>query len=175
MKNTMVFAAAFAIAALPTPREKVFADAMSQVFCAHSTRTSRIPNPADSYYSWVSEDVANEIGFYLSCDMSPLFLDYNGDGFLTVSDAVCVYRRYLDNIEFGNELTVDEDTAFEIACENYDSQPVSWFFDVRGLKSHTVTVQSVTDAVLHLEFDDGSEADVILQIDPFQEMCFVVS
>lgn len=177
LKNAMAFAAVFTIAAVPAPREKVFADEYepTRVFAAHSEKESRIPDPADGYYSWVSPEVSDEIGFYLSCGISPLFLDYNGDGDLTVSDAVCVYRRYLDNVEFGNELTVDSETVSEIVAENYDSLPVSWYFDVEGLQSESVTVCDVTDAVLHLEFDDGSEADVLLQIDPFQEMAFVVS
>ena len=135
-------------------------------------------NPAPNYYSWFSPEIANNI---IECVVNGEYhehLDFNGDGVLSVADAVGVLRRYYDNIEYGNELTVDSDTVQAIIEENYSVECVQWEIDfVNGepCRKYELTVNEITTANIYLIFEDDTTDNVEIEINPFEEIVKVTN
>ena len=135
-------------------------------------------NPAPNYYSWFSPEIANNI---IECVVNGEYhehLDFNGDGVLSVADAVGVLRRYYDNIEYGNELTVDSETVQSIIEENYTVECVQWeidFIDGQPCRKYELTVDKITTANIYLIFEDDTTDNVEIEINPFEEIVKVIN
>ena len=134
--------------------------------------------PAPNYYSWFSPEIANNIIECVVNDEYHEHLDFNGDGVLSVADAVGVLHRYYDNIEYGNELTVDGDTVQSIIEENYSVECVQWEIDfVNGepCRKYELTVNEITTANIYLIFEDDTTDNVAIEINPFEEIVRVTN
>ena len=134
------------------------------------------PMPAENYYSWISPDIADEITELVISGEYREYLDFNGDGILSMADVVGVRKRYQDNCRYGNELTMDSETVNAIVLENYSESPIYWEIDrVNGqlCRQYELTVNEVTNAELYLEFEEFSET-VKVEINPFTETITVI-
>lgn len=150
---------------------------IASVFCAFALSVSTLPNPADNFFSWFSPETAQATLDYAANGEYHPHLDYNGDGVLSVSDAVCIFRRYQENCDYGNEITVDGETVDAIVCENYDVPCIYWEFDfVDGVpcRQYEVTTDKIVTANIYLEFEDFCD-NVTIEINPFQEIAKVIS
>lgn len=149
---------------------------LATVFLALALHTSL--NPAPNYYSWFSPEIADNV---IQCVVNGEYhehLDFNGDGQLTVADAVGILRRYSDNIEYGNELTVDTETVESIIEENYNVDCIYWEIDfVNGqpCRKYELTVDEITTANIYLEFEDDTMDNVEIEINPFEEIVRVTN
>lgn len=134
--------------------------------------------PAPNYYSWYSPEIADHIVDCIINEEYHEHLDFNGDGVLSVADAVGVLRRYYDNIEYGNELTVDGDTVQSIIEENYSVECVQWEIDfVNGepCRKYELTVNEITTANIYLIFEDDTTDNIEIEINPFEEIVRVTN
>lgn len=149
---------------------------LATVFLAFALHASL--NPAPNYYSWFSPKIADNV---IQCAVNGEYhehLDFNGDGQLTVADAVGILRRYSDNIEYGNELTVDAETVESIIEENYSVDCIYWEIDfVNGqpCRKYELTVDEITTANIYLEFEDDTMDNVEIEINPFEEIVRVTN
>ena len=149
---------------------------LATVFLALALHASL--NPAPNYYSWFSPEIADNV---IQCVVNGEYhkhLDFNGDGQLTVADAVGILRRYSDNIEYGNELTVDAETVESIIEENYSVDCIYWEIDfVNGqpCRKYELTVDEITTANIYLEFEDDTMDNVEIEINPFEEIVRVTN
>ena len=135
-------------------------------------------NPAPNYYSWFSPEIADTIIESVVNGEYHEHLDFNGDGVLSVADAVGVLRRYYDNIEYGNELTVDSETVQAIIEENYSVECVQWEIDfVNGepCRKYELTVDEITTANIYLIFEDDTTDNIEIEINPFEEIVKVTN
>ena len=147
---------------------------LSGIFVAIALTSS--PMPADNYYSWISPEIADEIQELVISGEYREYLDFNGDGKLSIADVVGVSKRYQDNCRYGNELTLDSETVDAIVVENYTDFPIYWEIDrVNGqlCRQYELTVSEVTSAEIYLEFEDFSET-VKVEINPFTETITVI-
>lgn len=147
---------------------------LSGIFVAIALTSS--PMPADNYYSWISPEIADEIQELVISGEYREYLDFNGDGKLSMADVVCVRKRYQDNCRYGNELTLDSETVDAIVLENYSESPIYWEIDrVNGqlCRQYELTVSEVSSAEIYLEFEDFSE-NVKVEINPFTETITVI-
>lgn len=134
------------------------------------------PMPSENYYASVSPDIADEITELVISGEYREYLDFNGDGKLSMADIVGVAKRYQDNCRYGNELTMDSETVNAIVLENYSESPIYWEIDrVNGqlCRQYELTVNEVTNAELYLEFEEFSET-VKVEINPFTETITVI-
>ena len=134
--------------------------------------------PAPNYYSWFSPEIVNNIIECVVNDEYHEHLDFNGDGVLSVADAVGVLHRYYDNIEYGNELTVDGDTVQSIIEENYSVECVQWeidFVNDEPCRKYELTVNEITTANIYLIFEDDTTDNVAIEINPFEEIVRVTN
>lgn len=149
---------------------------IATAFLALALHSSLMPAP--NYYSWFSPEIANNI---IECVVNGEYhehLDFNGDGVLSVADAVGVLRRYYDNIEYGNELTVDGDTVQSIIEENYSVECVQWEIDfVNGepCRKYELTVNEITTANIYAIFEDDTTDNITIEINPFEEIVRVTN
>lgn len=147
---------------------------LSGIFVALALTSS--PMPADNYYSWISPEIADEIQELVISGEYREYLDFNGDGKLSMADVVGVRKRYQDNCRYGNELTLDSKTVDAIVVENYSESPIYWEIDrVNGqlCRQYELTVSEVSSAEIYLEFEDFSET-VKVEINPFTETITVI-
>ena len=147
---------------------------LSGIFVAIALTSS--PMPADNYYSWISPEIADEIQELVISGEYREYLDFNGDGKLSMADVVGVRKRYQDNCRYGNELTLDSETVNAIVLENYSESPIYWEIDrVNGqlCRQYELTVSEVSSAEIYLEFEDYSET-VKVEINPFTETITVI-
>lgn len=134
------------------------------------------PMPSGNYYASVSPDIADEIQELVIREEYREYLDFNGDGKLSMADVVGVRKRYQDNCRYGNELTLDSETVDAIVVENYSESLIYWEIDrVNGqlCRQYELTVSEVTGAEIYLEFEDFSET-VKVEINPFTETITVI-
>ena len=81
---------------------------------------------AATYYAAISPEVSTEIKELAIKGEYREYLDYNGDGKLTIADAVGVERQYNYNVEHGNTVIFDREDVQEIIAENYADVPIQW-------------------------------------------------
>lgn len=147
---------------------------LSGIFVAIALTSS--PMPADNYYSWISPEIADEIQELVISGEYREYLDFNGDGKLSMADVVGVRKRYQDNCRYGNELTLDSETVDAIVVENYSESPIYWEIDrINGqlCRQYELTVDDIATAEIYLEFEDFSET-VKVEINPFTETITVI-
>lgn len=147
---------------------------LSGIFVAIALTSS--PMPADNYYSWINPEIADEIQELVISGEYREYLDFNGDGKLSMADVVGVRKRYQDNCRYGNELTLDSETVDAIVVENYSESPIYWEIDrINGqlCRQYELTVDDIATAEIYLEFEDFSE-NVKVEINPFTETITVI-
>lgn len=130
------------------------------------------PQPAENYHSWISPEISDIIIDYVIKGEYHEHVDFNGDGELTIADAVGVRKRYEDNCTYVNEITVDNETVESIIAENYSVDCIYWEFDfVNGepCRQYELTVSEITTANIYLEFADDTMDNVTVEINPFEE------
>ena len=139
---------------------------------------SAAPIPSTNYYSWFSPEIAESIMQNVVTNEYYQHLDFNGDGKLTTVDAVGVLRRYTENVNNGNEITLDAETIQSIIDENYTKDCVYWeidFIDSKPCRQYKVTANKITTANIYLEFEDDTVDNVLVEINPFFETVSVLS
>ena len=144
------------------------------IFIAMAMTSS--PTPAPNYFAEISPAIVAEIQDCVINEEYRSHIDFNGDGELTIADAVGVQRRYQDNITYGNEITLDAETVYAIAEENYPDELIYWEIDrIDGelTRQYELTAAEVTQAEIYLEFEAYSEC-VKVEVNPFTETISVI-
>lgn len=130
------------------------------------------PAPASNFYAATSPEVAAEIQEFVISGKYRTHLDFNGDGELNIADVVGVSKRYQDNCERGNEITLDRAAVEDIAAENYPNPLIYWEIDrINGelCRQYELTASKVTEAEIYLEFEDYSDT-IKVELNPFTEV-----
>ena len=136
-----------------------------------------IAAPAPNFYAEISPEISEEIQEFVVAGEYRAYLDYNGDGALTISDAVCVGKRYENNCKYGNEITLDREEVYSIIAENYTDDCIYWEIDrVNGetVRQYNLTVDDITTAEIYLEFENNSEC-IEIELNPFTECIAVLN
>lgn len=134
------------------------------------------PQPTENYCSDISLETAQEIQELVINGQYREYLDFNGDGELTIADVVGVSKRYADNIKYGNEITVDREVVESIIEENYSEYPIYWEFCKVGediTRQYSVTVDDITTIDIYMEWESYGEV-VTIEANPFEEICKVM-
>lgn len=138
------------------------------------------PQPAPNYYSWIAPEISEIVVNCIIQGRSYSHLDFNGDGELTIADAVGISRRYQDNVKYGNEITLDSETIYDIGWENFsDGIERQEFIEnllyyeidtVNGTpcRQYELTVSEVTEARIYYEFETYSDT-ITVTLDPYKE------
>lgn len=130
------------------------------------------PAPASNFYAATSPEVAAEIQEFVISGEYRAYLDFNGDGVLNIADVVGVSKRYQDNCQNGNEITLDRKAVEAIAAENYPDNLIYWEVDrVNGelCRQYELTASEIIKAEIYLEFEDYSDT-VLVELNPFTEV-----
>ena len=146
-----------------------------ELFIVEALTTS--PAPAKNYYSDVSPATAEVILNEVIAENYHEYLDYNGDGKLNIADYVGVCRRYQDNNTYGNEITIDRETVYSIATENYPDDLLYYEFDFVNnqiCRQYELTTTEICTANIYLEFENYSD-NVKIEVNPFTESVKVIS
>lgn len=136
------------------------------------------PQPAENYHSWISPEISDIIIDYVIKGEYHEHVDFNGDGELTIADAVGVRKRYEDNCQYGNEITVDSKAVETIVKENYLVDAMYWEFDIINgeiEREFEITASEITTARIYIELSDYSTEFVEIEINPFTECVRVTS
>lgn len=147
---------------------------MLSVFIVFALTSS--PMPADNYYSWISPEIAEEIQECVLDGEYREYLDFNGDGELSMADAVGVLKRYQDNITYGNKITLDREVVQDIVQENYSDAAIYWEIDrVNGnlTRQYELVANDIMQAEIYVEFENGSEC-IMVEVNPFTETITVI-
>ena len=134
------------------------------------------PMPKENYYASISPDIATEIQELVIDGEYREYLDFNGDGKLTIADVVGVSKRYQDNCKYGNEITLDRDVVDSIVSENYSEACIYWEIDrVNGelTRQYELTADDIMTAEIYVEFESYSEC-VMVEVNPFTETITVI-
>lgn len=130
------------------------------------------PQPAPNYFAEISPQITAEIQDCIINEEYRQHIDFNGDGVLTIADAVGVEKRYSDNCTYGNSITVDSEVIHSIATENYPDDLIYYEIDfVNGElteRQYEITVSDVTEISIYFEFPEMSET-IHIVADPFTE------
>lgn len=148
---------------------------MFNVFVALALTTSM---PAANFHSWFAPEIADSIVKEVVNEEYHEHLDYNGDGKLDILDAIGVMKRYNENIENGNKITLDEETVQAIIEENYKTECVYWeidFIDSIPCRKYEYTTDKITSANIYLEFEDDTIDNIEVEINPFKEIVSVLN
>ena len=148
---------------------------ITSVFLALALTSS--PTPAPNYYSWISPEIADYITECVINNEYHEYLDFNGDGALSIADAVGVRKRYQDNITYGNKITVDSEVVQAIFDEN-GMDVIYWEFDVidnQITKEYEITTDSIITADIYCELSDFTTEHITIEINPFEEIVGVIS
>lgn len=133
-----------------------------------------IAAPSENYYSWVSPEIADAIIAEATAGNYHEYLDYNGDGALTMADAVCVARKYQQNVELGNEITVAEADVIDVLTENY-TDVIEWEITrINGEETavRMFTADDITEAEIRVEMPSKTEY-ITIEANPFTELISV--
>jgi hypothetical protein len=133
--------------------------------------------PAENYYAEISPEISAEI---ITCIINGEYrqhIDYNGDGNLTIADAVCVEKRYQNNCICGNSLEFTGDDVREIIAENYAEYPIEW--EICSVNDdpcccYDITVSEITDINILFEWENQSEV-IEVELNPYTEIYKVLS
>ena len=127
--------------------------------------------PAPNYYAPVNYEVAHHVKDYVLNDEYYEFLDFNGDGILSIADVVGIQRRYDDNVRYGNELTVDFDCIQAIFDEN-GIDCMYWEIDMIEqdvCREYEITVDRITVIDVYYETADFESGNIIVEVNPYEE------
>jgi len=134
------------------------------------------PMPADTYYSWYSPQIANNILQYIINEEYHPHVDFNGDGILTLSDAVSVYQRYNYNVKYGNTITLDENYINRVAEEN-GLNIIYWeIYKINNdvCREYEYTANDITTVYVWYEEEEKGDS-LIIELNPFEEKMQVMN
>ena len=126
---------------------------------------------AATYYAAISPEVSTEIQELAIKGEYREYLDYNGDGKLTIADADGVERKYQHNVEHGNTVIFDREDVESIIAENYADSPIQW--EICGIngepcRTYDVEICEVTRLTVVLDFAEYGES-LEIQVNPYTE------
>lgn len=136
-----------------------------------------ISAPMENYFAEISPEIADTVKNCIINGEYREYLDYNGDGNLTISDAVCIEKRYQNNCIYGNSLEFTGDDVREIIAENYAEYPIQWeICSVNGdpCCCYDITVSEITDINILFEWENQSEI-IKVELNPYAEIYKVLS
>lgn len=145
------------------------------IFMAFALTSS--PQPSENYFADVSPKTAMEIQEHILDGKFREYLDFNGDGELTIADVVGVSKRYADNCKYGNEIKLDSEVVENIIVENYTETPIYWEIDrVNGnlTRQYELTASKIMQAEIYVEFENNSDI-IQVEINPFTEIITVIN
>ena len=134
------------------------------------------PQSADTYYSWYSPQIANNILQYIINEEYHPHVDFNGDGILTVSDAVNVYQRYNYNVKYGNTITLDSNYIDMVAEEN-GLNIIYWeIYKIENdvCLEYEYTANDITTVYVWYEEEERGDT-LIIELNPFEEKMSVMN
>ena len=126
---------------------------------------------AATYYAAISPDVSAEIRELAIKGEYREYLDYNGDGKLTIADSVGVERKYQYNVSNGNTVVFDREDVQSIIAENYVNSPVEWeisSINDEPCRAYDVEICEVTRLTVALDFAEYGET-LEIQVNPYTE------
>lgn len=126
---------------------------------------------AAAFHATVSPETAVTIMEYAVNEEYHEFLDFNGDGELSVVDAVGVLVRYNNNISCGNSYVVNEEEVMEIISENWNDDVMYWeidFVEDDVRRMYEFIADKVTSFHVYIEFENYS-AGFWGVVNPFEE------
>ena len=126
---------------------------------------------AATYYAAISPEVSAEIQDCAIRGEYREHLDYNGDGALTIADAVGVERKYQYNIEHENTVIFDREDVQSIIAENYAESPIQWEIcgiDDEPCRAYDVEICEVTRLTVALDFAEYGDT-LEIQVNPYTE------
>ena len=126
---------------------------------------------AATYYAAISPEVSAEIKELAIKGEYREYLDYNGDGKLTIADAVGVERQYNYNVEHGNTVIFDREDVAEIIAENYAESPIQWEIcavNDEPCRLYDVEICEVTRLTVALDFAEYGDT-LEIQVNPYTE------
>ena len=158
---------------------------LKEIFLAVALTSS--PQPAENYNSWISPAIADIVQQYVLDGKFYNHLDFNGDGELSIADVVGISKRYQDNVQYGNEITLDYETIIDIGWENFSESLDREYFVENELlyweiyrvndslcRQYELTVSEIATAEIYFEFEDFSDS-VTVEINPYEETITVIS
>ena len=126
---------------------------------------------AATFYAAISPEVSAEIQGCAIRGEYREYLDYNGDGALTIADAVGVERQYNYNVEHGNTVVFDREDVADIIAENYEDSPIQWeisSINDEPCRLYDVEICEVTRLTVALDFAEYGET-LEIQVNPYTE------
>ena len=126
---------------------------------------------AATFYAAISPEVSAEIQELTIRGEYREYLDYNGDGVLTIADAVGVERKYNYNVEHGNAVIFDREDVESIIAENYADSPIQWEISAvndEPCRLYDVEICEVTRLTILLDFVEYGES-LEIQVNPYTE------
>lgn len=145
---------------------------MKAILTLIAAATIASPAPASNYYAAISPEVAAEIQELVISGEYRAYLDFNGDGILSMADVVGVAKRYRDNCERGSEITLDSAAVEDIAAENYPDKLVCYEISRIGgepCRQYELTTSEIIEAEIYLEFEDYCDT-IKVELNPFTEV-----
>ena len=126
---------------------------------------------SENYYAEISPEVSAEIQQLVIAGEYREYLDFNGDGKLTIADSVGVERKYQYNVSNGNIVVFDREDAQEIIAENYADSPVEW--EISSINDepctlYEVEISDITRLTILLDFVERGET-LEIQVNPYTE------
>lgn len=126
---------------------------------------------SENYYSEISPEVSAEIQELVIAGEYREYLDFNGDGKLTIADSVGVERKYQYNVQNGNTVIFDREDVQSIVAENYADSPIQW--EICGINDepcrvYEVEISEVTRLTILLDFVEYGES-LEIQVNPYTE------
>ena len=138
--------------------------------------TEEKPMPADTYYSWYSPWVANNVLNYIINEEYHPHVDFNGDGELTISDIVNITRRYEYNVKYGNTITLNDDYINNVAEEN-GLNIIYWEIykiNDESCRKYEYTADNITTVYVWYEEEEKGDS-LIIELNPFEEKMQVMN
>ena len=135
------------------------------------------PQPAGNYCASISPETAAEVQDLVLNGEYRQYLDFNGDGILTISDVVGISKRYHDNITYGNIITMDSEVIQSIIAENYSEECI--YYEVYRVnrqltRQYHVTADEISTADIYIEFENFSDV-VTVELNPYTETITVIN
>ena len=132
---------------------------------------------SSNYYAEISPEIANEIMHCAANAEYRQHLDYDGDGKLTVCDAVLVSKKYEYNCKYGNTIDISAEKIREIYTENYADDLVYYeICNINGenCRLYECNVSEISEICIYYEFENYGDT-VVLVVNPFTESMAVIS
>lgn len=135
------------------------------------------PEPAPEFRAPISDETAAAIVDTITSDdeAAPApALDFNGDGALTIADAVGIARRHYISTHEHTEITIDRETVAAIAAELYPDDIQTYFYyeidfvDGSPCRKYELTSSDIVTIDIYFEFDEWQTSHRA-EVNPYTE------